>query len=418
MYVKFKDSAGNVSGILSDTIELDTTPPPPAKCSVSIKSGNAFTNSRSVILNLSASDSPSSGVSQMMISNSSSFKDSSWEEYAASKSWTLSSGEGEKIVYVKFKDGAGNMSEVFSDVIILDTAPPSASITAPSSGTSVRAEVVIRGTASDENFEVYVVEYGHGSSPSSWTEIASSFSSITDGTLATWNTNTLSDGSYTLMLSVGDLAGNWTQTKVTLRVDNHPPEAILTECPTETVTGDTPKVAVTFVWTGSDPDGITPVERLVYQYKLRGHLDYQNWSEWIQKTTRTYFLPSGDYTFKVRAKDEAGNYPQEDDPGTARCSVIVSLPIIAYPNPCYPNQGQIVTIANLPSTSEVKISIYDVAGNLIRTLGQDEVTPEGGSKTAVWDLRNDDGDVVARGIYIYLITGATEKKRGKIAIMK
>ena|GEM_PF-4844718 len=418
VYVKFKDSAGNVSGILSDTIELDTTPPSPTMCSVSIKSGAAFANSRSVILNLSASDSPSSGISQMMISNSSSFDGASWEEYTTSKSWTLSSGEGEKIVYVKFKDGAGNMSEVFSDVIILDTAPPRASITSPSSGVSVRGEVIIRGTASDENFEVYVVEYGYGSSPSSWTEIVRAFSSATDGALATWNTSTLSDGSYTLRLSVGDLAGNWTQTKVTLRVDNHPPEAILTECPTETVTGNTPKVPVTFAWAGSDPGGITPVERLVYQHKMDGHLDYQDWSEWTQETTKIYMLPSGDYTFKVRAKDEAGNYPQEDDPGTARCSVIVSLPIIAYPNPCYPNQGQIVTIANLPSTSEVKISIYDVAGSLVRTLGQDEATLEGGSKTAVWDLRNDDGDVVARGIYIYLITGATEKKRGKIAIMK
>lgn len=129
-------------------------------------------------------------------------------------------------------------------------------------------------------------------------------------------------------------------------------------------------------------------------------------------------FPSGNYTFKVRAKDEAGNYPEEDDPATAKSSFTVSLPIIIYPNPCFPNQGQIATIANLPLTSDLKIYIYDLGGNLIRTLGESEANIEGGSKTATWDCRNDNGEIVARGTYIYFIPSATKKKTGKIVIIK
>ena len=51
---------------------------------------------------------------------------------------------------------------------------------------------------------------------------------------------------------------------------------------------------------------------------LGGHLDYQDWLEWTQETTKIYILSLGNYTFRVRAKDKVGNYPTEDDPATAK----------------------------------------------------------------------------------------------------
>ena len=65
-----------------------------------------------------------SGVSQMCISNTGSC--SSWEAYAASKPWTLSGGDGNKTVYVWFKDNPGNIDGTpYSDSILLDTTAPS-----------------------------------------------------------------------------------------------------------------------------------------------------------------------------------------------------------------------------------------------------------------------------------------------------
>ena len=90
----------------------------PPSGSVSISSGVAYTALTSVTLTLSASD--SSSVPQMCISNTTLC--SLWETYATSKSWTLSSGDGEKTVYVWFKDSVGNINTTpYSDSIILDT---------------------------------------------------------------------------------------------------------------------------------------------------------------------------------------------------------------------------------------------------------------------------------------------------------
>ena len=125
--------------------------------------------------------------------------------------------------------------------------------------------------------------------------------------------------------------------------------------------------------------------------------------------------PNTTYYYRCYATNSAGSDWADS---SASFTTSVSLPIIIYPNPCYLNQGQIVTIANLPLTSDVKIYIYDRGGNLIRTLRESETNLEEGSKTATWDCRNDNGEVVTRGIYIYFVSSAIGKKTGKIVIIK
>ncbi|KKP70169.1 hypothetical protein A2X44_00475 [candidate division CPR3 bacterium GWF2_35_18] len=91
--------------------------------SITINEGAENTNSREVILTLSAIDNPS-GISQMILSENESFTGSSWESYDTSKTFTLSSNNGTKTVYAKYKDVAGNESTIYSDTIILDTKSP------------------------------------------------------------------------------------------------------------------------------------------------------------------------------------------------------------------------------------------------------------------------------------------------------
>ena len=53
---------------------------------------------------------------------------SAWEPLAATRAYTLPSGDGHKTVRIQYLDKMNNRSAVFSDYILLDTAPPTGTI--------------------------------------------------------------------------------------------------------------------------------------------------------------------------------------------------------------------------------------------------------------------------------------------------
>ncbi len=125
------DQAGNASGYSPNgTVVINTTAP---TGSISINSGAGYTNTTAVTLTLSATDdSDSASQLQMEISNDSGFSGASYESYATSKSWTLTSTDGSKTVYARFKDTAGNVSTTYSAAITFDaTSPTSLSLDSP-----------------------------------------------------------------------------------------------------------------------------------------------------------------------------------------------------------------------------------------------------------------------------------------------
>ena len=134
--VKARNKVGLWSAIgYSDGITVDTTPP---TGTISINNGAAYTLTTAVTLSLSATD-HSGTVSQMQCSNDH-VTYSTPEPYATTKAWTLTSGDGTKTVYAKFKDTAGNWSNAMNAQIILDTTSPSAPgidpVTSPTNHTS------------------------------------------------------------------------------------------------------------------------------------------------------------------------------------------------------------------------------------------------------------------------------------------
>jgi Tol biopolymer transport system component len=136
------DFAGNEeTHKLLTGIKLDKTPP---TGTITINNEAASTSSPAVTLALSAND--TSGIAQMRFSNNGTDW-TSWETYATSKNWTLPSGDGEKTVYVQFKDNAGWVSSNVSATILLDTtkegALPIALIIAGTSGIAAAAVVLL-----------------------------------------------------------------------------------------------------------------------------------------------------------------------------------------------------------------------------------------------------------------------------------
>jgi C1A family cysteine protease len=100
------------------------------------------------------------------------------------------------------------------------------------------------------------------------------------------------------------------------------PDTSITSGPSGTIDYDD----VTFEWIGSD--GNTPTADLVYSYFLEGY--DSSWSSWTSITDMLYNdLPHGAYTFKVKAKDEAGI--PDYTPSTRSFNVeIEPTPLLSY----------------------------------------------------------------------------------------
>lgn len=123
-YFRSTDSLGYSSTTQSVTFTYDSLPP---DGSVLINNDGQYTTSNTVTLSLPATDSGTS-VQDMMISQDPSFTSASWVGYQASTSYELSSGDGMKTVYAKYRDQAGHESTAYSDSILVDTVGPSGSL--------------------------------------------------------------------------------------------------------------------------------------------------------------------------------------------------------------------------------------------------------------------------------------------------
>ena len=94
-------------------------------------------------------------------------------------------------------------------------------------------------------------------------------------------------------------------------------------------------------------------------------------------------------------------------------SALVLKDIKAYPNPIYFTSNYL-TIAGIPTdATNPKVYIYNVAGELVKTLKEGA----GIVHMPYWDGKNESGEKVASGLYIYLVkTGIYGKTTGKFYV--
>lgn len=122
VYVQWRDAAGNWSAVSSDTIDLDQTGP---AGTVEINGGDATTALAAVSVAVPATD--ANVVANVRLSNDDTLDvdgvlvNGTTFAYATPVSWTLSSGNGTKTVYVQWQDSLGNWSGLESDSIVLDS---------------------------------------------------------------------------------------------------------------------------------------------------------------------------------------------------------------------------------------------------------------------------------------------------------
>ena len=85
-----------------------------------------------------------------------------------------------------------------------------------------------------------------------------------------------------------------------------------------------------------------------------------------------------------------------------------------YPNPFNPNTTIQYTI---PINRKVSIKVYNITGQLVRTLIDNEMANAGTHKV-VWNGKNNFGRTVSTGIYLYSLEWAGMKKVKRMTLVK
>lgn len=146
-----EDKVGNKTDMPPLAYKVDTTAP--SAGTPSIVPSQVLNNSGSVVVTYSASDALS-GVKSVEFSTDSNMKEAkSVAEKAGTFAYQLAGlSDGERTVYVRVTDNAGNRSEsVSSGSFIVDNTPPKVTVTSPASGNVVNKTISLSGTVVDNN---------------------------------------------------------------------------------------------------------------------------------------------------------------------------------------------------------------------------------------------------------------------------
>lgn len=119
VFVKFRDGASNEGEVVSDEIVVDSEPPIDPKIAIN---GNLKVTTDlhgKVKLTLFVR-----GGQDLKVSETPSFEGAEWLHYQSAMDWILTPIQGEKTIYVKYRDQAQNESEVALAKILFDNLPP------------------------------------------------------------------------------------------------------------------------------------------------------------------------------------------------------------------------------------------------------------------------------------------------------
>jgi hypothetical protein len=142
VYVRFRDSAGNISAPTSAPFILDTQPP---LGGIAIDRRVIGPDTITTTVYLGAQDALV-GVADMRVSTDANFADAVWQPYTTQMTATISPNllaGNNYTLYVQYRDAAGNASLVYSDTAAIDTKPPVVYAEAAISKTLMRTLTVL-----------------------------------------------------------------------------------------------------------------------------------------------------------------------------------------------------------------------------------------------------------------------------------
>ena len=147
--------------------------------------------------------------------------------------------------------------------VIVDNISPEVSISYPDSAT-VEGTVTITGTAADQNFDHYILEYAPAAAPASFQHIATAYLPVSTGALGSWETAGLL-GDFLLRLTAYDKVGLMNSTITAVSITSATPTREVGPAPGLPMTFSLPNP---FIRTGT---GAT--SEVVLYYNLKGNFN-------------------------------------------------------------------------------------------------------------------------------------------------
>src|SRR2546422_2307 len=285
-----RDAAGNTASSAAVSVTVDNTPP--------------------LISTVSASSISSSGATITWVTNEAS---DSQVDYGPTTAYGSSTPLNASLLTahaltltgllatttyhyrVKSRDAAGNLatSADFTLTTLIDTTPPTVSMTAPAAGSTVAGTITVSTSATD-NVGVVGVQFK--------LDGANLGTEVTTAPYSTsWNTTLAANGSHTLTAVARDAAGNTaTSAAVSVTVSNSVPDITPPSVPTNLSASAVSSSQITLSWTAStDNVGVA------------GYTIYRGGSQIATTSLTSYsdtgLSPSTAYVYQVAAFDAAGN---------------------------------------------------------------------------------------------------------------
>ncbi|MBN1970922.1 MAG: hypothetical protein JXR48_14885 [Candidatus Delongbacteria bacterium] len=138
-------------------------------------------------------------------------------------------------------------------------------------------------------------------------------------------------------------------------------------------------------------------------------------------------LKSGSHRIKVSAWDSFNNYNEKSSKfevtsnQTGGSGLLGN--VLAYPSPAKTFTWFTMTAIDAITIDKIKIDVYTVNGRKIKTIRADDFDIDDNFIKIYWNLKDDDGDIPANGVYIYKVkatyaNGKKVEKKGKLIIAK
>ncbi|MDR1113556.1 MAG: hypothetical protein LBL50_00515 [Candidatus Margulisbacteria bacterium] len=436
VYIKFRDAADNESLVFSDSIKYDITPPQNA--SVLINNGQPKTFSPTVNLTLSAN--PVADVAEIWLSNLPDFTNKI-ELHAFQPSypnWNLG-GTGDRYVYVKFIDAAGNSVNA-QDNILVDTSLALLDFIEPDGVDDIAAEyftiswIDYPSLLNDPTAKItFSAKENNTGKPYSISQNIP-YDDPVNGTL--WDVRAVDVGTYNISAAIDSIFGVITidaPHQIYVRHGSTPtPPAVLVIEPSRDVQAGQ---SVHIVWEDKNTAGDGSFITIYYDTDtnpanggrtlITANIDADDTADFYDWLTDN--VPQGEYYICIEISNSTyTNYdyssgkvivPKPAEINSSSGGGDTDEPIYSYPNPVSPKKGETAHIVyRVDKDGWTKVYIYNIRGQRI---WQTDRFARGGESTEVpWDGRDTRGAIAPNGIYILMLVN--EKKhiiaKGRLTI--